>query len=241
MRVLLAAPLLAMLACDSASDATEKTKKTASDAVDATKKVADDASKAGQQAVDASKDAVNASKKAIDASTKAAGDAIDASTKAAGGAKKWWDDIPGTGELSEQTTTWIKNAAASGGRSIENILVESETHAPEAIKIGAALASSVDSDSGFEPIYVKVADTADTDTKIGDMPRVEVIDGLKIGLKRVDSWEGLTQKKERGYLVLWREDDHLIGFVYRSRREIDMAKVAAEVPPLISLVRKAVE
>ncbi|MBL4685484.1 MAG: hypothetical protein JKY37_12895 [Nannocystaceae bacterium] len=246
MRRLSLMSLVALLACDSASDATDASKKAAADAVaaskqavDTSKKIAGDAAEVSAKAVDASKKAIDASKQAVDSTTKAATEAIDAGKKAAEGTKQWWADIPDTGALSEQTTVWLSNAAKQGGRSIENLLIEGETYAPAAMQIGSALASSVNGDSGFEPIYVKVSDRDDADAKIGDMPKVQVVDNLTIGLKRVDSWEGLTQKKERGYLVLWREDDHLIGFVYRSRREIDLAKVATEVPHLISLVRRS--
>lgn len=232
-------PLAMLLACDSAADATDASKKAASNAVDASKKIAGEAADASQKAVDASKTAVDASKEAVDSTSKAAADALAATKKFSEQTKKWWDDIPDTGALSDQTTTWIKNAADESGRTIENVLVEGEPYAPAAMQIAGGLASAVDGDRGFEPIYVKVSDSADADKKIGDMPKVQVVEDLTIGLKRVDSWEGLTQKKERGYLVLWREDDHLMGFVYRSRREIDIEKVAAEAPRLVALVRKA--
>lgn len=246
MRLFPLAPLVALLACETAADATDASKKAASDAVDASKKLADgavDASKtavnAGKKAADAGKDAVDAGKKAVDRTTDAANDALDASKDAAGAAEKWWKDIPDTGELSKQTQAWLETAAKKGERSVENAVVEGESYAPTAVQIGKALNSAVDSDHGFEPIYVKVSDRADADKQIGDMPKVQVVDNLTIGLKRVDAWEGLKQSKERGYLVLWREDDHLVGFVYRSRREIDIEKVAAEAPRLITLVRAA--
>ena len=205
----LVAPLLMLGACDSANHATEKGKQAAADAVDASKKAADDAVDAGKKAVDATKDAVDASKKAVD------------------DAKKWWDDVPDTGELSDKTKAWLAKAADDGEASIEKALADGEQYAPTALQIAQGLSSAVDSETGFEPIYVKVDDKASADEKIGDMPKVQVVDDLTIGLKRVDEWEGLTKNKERGYLVLWREDEHLVGFVYRSRSEINLEKVAA--------------
>lgn len=209
----LVAPLLTLGACDSANEATAKGKQAAADAVDA-------------------------SKKAVDASKKAADDAVDASKKAVDDAKKWWDDVPDTGELSDKTKAWLAKAADDGEASIEKALADGEQYAPTALQIAQGLSSAVDSETGFEPIYVKVDDKASADEKIGDMPKVQVVDSLTIGLKRVDEWDGLTKNKERGYLVLWREDEHLVGFVYRSRSEISLEKVAAEVPRLVKLVRQ---
>lgn len=223
----LVAPVLMLGACDSANQATEKGKQAASDAVDASKKAVDASKKAADDAVDAGKKAVDATKGAVDASKKAVDDA-----------KKWWDDVPDTGEMSDKTKAWLAKAADDGEASIEKALADGEQYAPTAVQIAKGLSSAVDSETGFEPIYVKVEDKASADEKIGDMPKVQVVDNLTIGLKRVDEWEGLTKNKERGYLVLWREDDHLVGFVYRSRSEIDLEKVAAEVPRLVKLVRE---
>jgi|GEM_PF-1375404 len=233
----LVAPLLLLGACDGADEATKKGKKAASDAVDASKKAVDASKKAADDAVDATKKAVDASKKAADDAVDATKNAVDASKKAVDDAKKWWDDVPDTGELSDKTKAWLEKAADDSEASIEKALADGEQYAPTALEMAKGLSSAVDSETGFEPIYIKVEDKASADEKIGDMPKVQVIDDLTIGLKRVDAWEGLTKNKERGYLVLWREDDHLVGFVYRSRSEIDLEKVAAEAPKLVKLVR----
>ena len=196
----LVAPLLMLGACDSANEATEKGKQAAADAVDASKKAVD----ASKDAVDASKkvadDALDAGKKAVDASK----DAVDAGKKAVDDAKKWWDDVPDTGELSDKTKAWLEKATDDGEASIEKALADGEQYAPTALQIASGLSSAVDSDTGFEPIYIKVEDKDTVDEKIGDMPKVQVVDELTIGLKRVDAWDGLTKNKERGYLVLWR-------------------------------------
>ena len=218
-RGLLLCTLFAVGACDATDDA--KTK--ADEAVEAGKKAKDDAIAAGKKATD---DAIEAGKKATD-------DAIAAGKGKAG---EWWSEIPDTGELSDDAESWIKAKAAEASDSIEDVIVEHEQMAPEAAVIGASLASAVDKDTGFEPIYTKVDDTAEVDERIGNMPRVEVIDGLTVGIKRVDTWEGLTTKKERGYLIVWRDGEHLKGFVYRSRSEIDLGKVAEAAPKLIALV-----
>jgi hypothetical protein len=40
---------------------------------------------------------------------------------------------------------------------------------------------------------------------------------------------------------MWRQGDHLVGFVYRSRREIDIEKMVAEAPRLVKLVQTATD
>ena len=44
---------------------------------------------------------------------------------------------------------------------------------------------------------------------------------------------------ESGYLVIWRAEDHLIGFVYRSRQRLDIDRIVADAPRLLGLVRAA--
>ena len=93
----------------------------------------------------------------------------------------------------------------------------------------------------IEPIYEKTdaAGQAAADKAIGGMPRVEVIDGVKIGFRQLDKSDAASSVSERGFLVLWRRDDRLIGFVYRTRRAIDIERLVAEVPKLIAVVNAA--
>ncbi len=72
------------------------------------------------------------------------------------------------------------------------------------------------------------------------MPRTEVVDGLKIGFKQMDETTNTHQIKERGYLVTWRDGDRLYGFVYRSKRSIDIDKLVADTPRLLRLAKAAV-
>jgi hypothetical protein len=41
---------------------------------------------------------------------------------------------------------------------------------------------------------------------------------------------------ESAYLVLWRRDDHLLGFVYRSRKRVDIDTLVRETPRLVGLI-----
>ena len=108
-----------------------------------------------------------------------------------------------------------------------------------AAEIAESASKVIDTEHLIEPIYQEVedGDGADVDKAISDMPRVEVIDGLTIGFKQLDETSAEAVVKERGYLVTWREGNHLIGFVYRSKKTIDLEALVAETPRIVSLVR----
>jgi hypothetical protein len=238
---LLAALALALpIACDSADATVKASEKAATDAskqaVDASKKAAVDASK---QAVDASKKAAGElAHDAADASKKAAGDIVDA-TKA--GAKSLFDDVRNDGELSDSAKQWLK-AQASDESTIEGVLVKGVQLAPVALEATKVLADAVDTETAIEPIFQKVdGDTSKADAAIGGMPRVEVIDGLTVGFKQMDTLDASKKVEQRGYLVMWRHEDHLVGFVYRSTRTIDITKLIAETPRLVKLTQTALE
>ena len=76
------------------------------------------------------------------------------------------------------------------------------------------------------------------DKAIGDMPRVEVVDGVTVGFRQMDQVDTSTRVKERGYLVMWRHENHLVGFVYRSTRTINVDQLVAETPRLIELTQR---
>jgi hypothetical protein len=212
----------AALGCDSADDTVDKGKKAAGDLAD--------------KAVDGSKKAAgDLADKAVDSSKKAAGDLAD---KATASAKSWWDELPDTGQLSDSASTWLEEQAKGGG--IEKYVVAGKQIAPAAMGVATALHGAVDSDTVIEPIFRPVeGEDAKVDAAIGDMPRTEVIDGLTVGFKQIDELSKAASVKERGYLVMWRQGDHLVGFVYRSRREIDLEKVVAEAPKIITLCKAA--
>ncbi len=170
---------------------------------------------------------------------KAAG-AADKSKALYDSATSAWADIPDTGELSVTARGWLAGATDSG--NIEAVIREGTQIAPVAVEIGESLSDAVDSETAIEPIYQKVepGEAEEVDAAISDMPRTEVVDGLKIGFKRIDETTNTHQLKERGYLVTWRDEDRLYGFVYRSKRTIDLEKLVAEVPRLLRLTRVAV-
>jgi hypothetical protein len=115
---------------------------------------------------------------------------------------------------------------------IEAIVLGAEQRATVAAKIGAAAAEVVDGDTTIIPIYQGIEDAearARVDAAIGQMPRSEVIDGLTVGFKELTDLDSQRRTAESGYLVVWRRDNQLIGFIYRSKTTIDFAKLAALV------------
>ncbi len=111
-----------------------------------------------------------------------------------------------------------------------------------AIEIGKALNDAVERDTSIEPIYEPLDDQAaidETDAAIKDMARVEVIDGLTIGMEDMARTDTQKHETRSGFLVLWRQGSHRVGFVYRTSRTIDLAQLANDAPRLISLARRA--
>lgn len=236
--------VLALGACETErEDAKEKVaamSKKASDAADATKKFADDASKAGKTAIDTTKDAIDTTKDATNKVVATGKDAADKGKEWYASAAAAWAGIPGTGEFSETAKAWL--AAATDEATIEAVVREGTQVAPVAIEIGRTLHAAIDSDTAIEPIFQKVpeGEAEQVDAAISDMPRTEVVDGLKIGFKQLDETTNTHQIKERGYLVTWRDGDRLYGFVYRSKRSIDIDKLVADTPRLLRLAKAAV-
>lgn len=232
--------------CNSAEDTVEASKKAvreaSNDAVDASKKAASDlADKASSEAKKMADDAVDASK---EAASDLADKAVDASKAAAeatkDGATALYDDLRNDGELSQTAKGWLESQAE--GTSIEALVVEGTQMAPVALEASKVLIDAVDSETAVEPIFQEIDDDpAKVDAAIGDMPRVEVVEDVTVGFKQLEGFEGTEHVKERGFLVMWRHEDHLVGFVYRSRRTIDLAAVVAETPRLIRMTQRALE
>ena len=85
---------------------------------------------------------------------------------------------------------------------------------------------------GFRPIYIELDGQNDReaiDRAIGNMPRVEVIDGLTVGFRAFT---------KRQFLVVWRRDDRLVGFVYTSLIDVAIEHVVEQAPRIIGLVGK---
>ncbi|MEM7155518.1 MAG: hypothetical protein AAF799_21900 [Myxococcota bacterium] len=257
--------LLATFACESTDDALDKaekaTRNASQKAYDASKdKAGELAGKAGDKALELGNDAVDASKKkagelgdqaaakatelgndAVDASKEKAGeladDALDATKK---GVRALYDDLRNDGELSQSAKAWFKEHATSA--SIEDIVTKGVQLAPVALEASRVLSDAVESDVAVEPIFQKIdEDTAKVDAAIGDMPRVEVVNDVTVGFKQMDQLDAHTDIKQRAYLVMWRHEGHLLGFVYRSTRTIDVDKLVAETPRLIRLSQAALE
>ena len=240
---------LAPAACDSANEAVKSGEKTAADA---SKQALDASKKAAGDAVDASKKAAGElADDAVDASKKAAGDAVDATVDASkkavdattAGAKALLHDVRNDGELSDSAKAWLKSQASDEDDSkIESVLVKGVQLAPVALEATKVLIEATDSETAIEPIFQKVdGDSTKTDAAIKGMPRVEAIDGLSVGFKQMDSLDTSKKVEQRAYLVMWRHEDHLVGFVYRSTRTIDIEKLVAETPRLMKLTQKALE
>lgn len=218
--------LLILVGCDSAESAKNK-------AVDAADKAADAADKTEKFA----KDAAKTTKDAVDTSKHALKVGADTAKTTADKAKKLWGDVPYSGELSATASKWL--ADATDDSSIAKMISTGKQVAPVALEIGTTLTKALDSDSMVEPIFQDIEDgnAAEVDKAIGDMPHTEVIDGLTVGFKQMDETSNDKVVKERGYLVTWREGDHLVGFVYRSKRTLDVKMLVAETPRLIALTK----
>ena len=239
-------------------DSTEEAKQTAKDASDqalaASKdkaaELARDAKTLGNKAADATKDAAG---KAADATKDAAGKAADATKDAAAqavedaaeatraGAKVLVDDLRPDGELSQTAKDWLeKKAKQTTKTDIEAIIVAGVQLAPIALEASRVLADAIDSDTVIEPIFQKIDDDpAKIDAAIGKMPRVEAIDGLTVGFEQMDHLDAGTSVKQRGYLVMWRHEQHLVGLVVRSTRTIDIEALVAKTPRLVTLTQQA--
>ncbi len=104
------------------------------------------------------------------------------------------------------------------------------------VRIAKALAGAVETDTTVLPIYRPVSDAEKVDDEIANMPRTEVIDGVTVGFKRVRELDVSNKVDEDAYLVLWRRDDKIVGFVYQKKRRIDIDVLVRETPKLMTLI-----
>jgi len=199
----------------------------------------DTADQAHQSARDVSQHAVDASQQAVDASKKAVGDASHATRQSA----QTLLDLTPDGSLSETAEQWLaQQAEQAKGTDIESIVHTGVQLAPVALEASRVLAKAVDSTTVVEPIFQRIDDDpATVDAAIGDMPRVEIIEGVTIGFQKMDQLDAHTSIEQRGYLVMWRHEEHLVGFVYRSTRTIDLETLIAETPRLVTLSQRALD
>lgn len=216
---------------------------------DKAKQAGDKAKQAGAEALEKGKElgeqAGEKGKELGEKGKELAGEAGEKGKELAGRAKdgvaSWWDDeAPSSGELSDRAKSLLDGALPENG--VEAALARGTQMAPVALEIGKAVHGAIDSDTKIEPIIQKVDDPdaqAELDAKIAGMPRVETIEGVSVGFKDMTQYDSGGRTSESSYLVLWRKDDRLLGFVYHSRQRISIDKLVGEAPRLIKLVQGA--
>ena len=101
----------------------------------------------------------------------------------------------------------------------------------------------VDSDTAIEPIVQKVppGEEPKLDANVADMPTISVVDGVKVGFKKLDAMDTKSVSNERAVLVLWRKGDYLLGFLYRKKDTIDLDALVRDAPRLKALTEKAIQ
>lgn len=209
-----ALPLLSSSACD-----TDSAKDQAKDAAKEVGELAKDkAQEVGEQAKDKAGELAD--------------DAVDKG-------KQLWAER--NGQLSDAAQGILDKGAQAQDDGVEALLDKGQQLAPVAMDVAKTLHSTVDSDVDIEPIIQKLDDEDaqnQLDARIGDMPRVETVNGVDVGFRDVSAWDSAGRESESAYLILWRADTHLIGLVYRSRQRIHIDKMVAEAPRLIALVQR---
>ncbi|HWB74109.1 MAG TPA: hypothetical protein VG755_04120 [Nannocystaceae bacterium] len=229
--VLVLALCLSVVACDDTTAKVEDAAKTA-------KKSAEDAAKKTTAAIDDAQKKVDDAKKAAGDASKQAGDLIDSAKSATA---KAWAGLTDTGELSKGALEWL--SSTTDDVDIKKVLAKGAQVAPVALEIAKTVNAAVDSETAIEPIYQSLdgRDPAEVDKAISSMARVEVIDGLKVGFNQLSRTDASTKVDETAYLVTWRHEDHLVGFVYRTKRTIDIDMLVKEAPRLIKMTKAAIE
>ena len=200
---------------------------------DDTAEKAKDAVEKTEKAVEKTQEVIEKTEKTIEKGKETAQDLKDKAAIA----KKILEDVPKSGELTDSAKNWLKEHSGE----METVVVTGVQIAPVAWEIAKVLNEAVDSETVVEPVFQDVDDVKKIDEAIDGMPRVEVIDGLNVGFKQLDSTDAKQNVKERAYLVTWRHESHLVGFVYRSQRTVDIETLVKEAPRLISLTKTALD
>lgn len=144
------------------------------------------------------------------------------------------------GSLSEAVRSAL-DAASKDGSGAEAMVARGARVAPVVVEIATVLNSAVDDETAIEPIYTPVSAPGEADKAIASMPTVEVVDGVTVGFKKLDSMTTNAIVKEEAVLVLWRRNDHLLGFVVRKKRSIDLAVLIKETPRLMKLFESSLD
>ncbi|MCA9714964.1 MAG: hypothetical protein H6713_32005 [Myxococcales bacterium] len=248
--------LVALAACDSSREVSADVESRARETAEAAKQTAEAAKQTAAQArdsVSAARDSVSAARDSVAEKTAAARDSVSAArdsvAEKTAAARAWAGDLTDTGELSSTARGWLTAGSDAAKDGAAALVLRGEQVAPVTVSVARSLAEAYDSETVLEPVYQPIASPDDepatgnakADAAIQDMGRVELIDGLSVGFKDLTSTSTKARVTERGYLVLWRRGDHLVGFVYRSRSAIDIEKLIAEAPRLIGLVHEGID
>jgi hypothetical protein len=243
-RAALAAMWTALAGCEASKDAGAQAQREAGALAERTRAGAADMAEAAQReagvlAERTRDEAARLAAVAGERGTEAAKAAADSSVAAARTTADWATQKWREGRLTETAQGWLRRGAEASRGGIEAVLQRGQQAAPVAAEIGAALGAAIDSDTMFEPIYQQVGEgvSAEADAAIQGMTRVEPIDGLQVGFKELTSLDLGHRVSEHAYLVMWRQDDRLVGFVFRSRRDIALAELITLAPRLVGLVR----
>lgn len=198
------------------------------------------ASAAAERAASA---AATAAEQAASAASTVAGHAASAVASAAGDATRRLNaELATLGEgaaarVDAELKAWLEGVS---GDDLLDRITKGASSATGLAKTAAPLAKAVETDATVLPIVRPVGgSTADIDEAIGDMPRTEVIDGVTVGFRQLTLVDNDQHLSEKGYLVLWRRGDYLLGFVYRSKREVKLDVLVAETPKLMKAVSRA--
>jgi hypothetical protein len=182
-------------------------------------KTAEAAKDAGRAAADAAKDA-----------GKAAG---EAAANGAGRAKDWVMEKHTSGEISAGTRKMLESA----GDGISATVLKGKQLVPAGLELARVAFEAYDKDVDVEAIYQDIGDPAaqaELDAQINGMPRVETIDGLEVGFRDITNRDASKSTTESAYLVTWRQEDKLVGFIYRSKTEIDIEQLVAAMPTVLA-------
>jgi hypothetical protein len=191
---------------------------------------------------DASKQAEELAARASAGANELGRDAKSAGEAQIDRAKKAVFGLSDSGVLSESASAWLTANAPTEG-SAESWVAKGVQVAPVAIEIAKVANKAVDEETAIEPVYQKIepGGEAKLDESIKAMPRVELVNGTTVGFKKLDSIENAKIKKEQAVLVLWRKGDYLVGFLYRSKKTIDLEVVIKETPRLYALTNDAIK
>ena len=148
------------------------------------------------------------------------------------------------GHLGSDTLQGLKHHAQAASDHVAHWVTRGKQITHATVEVGKVLVRAVDLDVDIEPIYQDAGDDkaqTELDNAIKSMLKLEVIDGLTVGFERIKTLEKMKYKTGSGYLVLWRRGDKLIGFVWRSKRDVDLTILLGEAPRLMGLIHEAID